>query len=373
MRPVWAEIDLTAISRNVTTLKGLTKQGTLFMAVVKANGYGHGAARVADAAMAAGADRLGVATVEEAVQLREAGITAPIHILSEAPVNPGDSALVAENDLIATVCREETAAALAQAALKQDTVVKVHVKVDTGMNRLGLPADPEVVADFIERLRRPGLAVEGAFTHFATADDPKSDFTARQLELFNAVIRHLDELGLKPAICHAANSAAIISYPDAHLDMVRAGIAIYGLSPSAALAGAARLVPALSLKAKISQVKDVPIGEGISYGLTYTTARASRIATLPLGYADGYSRLLSNTTEVIVNGRMAANTGTICMDQFMVDVTDIPDIMPGTVCTLIGADGEASISADDIARRLGTINYEVVCMINARVPRVFLT
>ncbi|MFA5867288.1 MAG: alanine racemase [Actinomycetota bacterium] len=374
MRPVWAEIDLTAIIHNTKILKGLVSPDTLFMAVVKANGYGHGAYRVAEAALAAGADRLGVATIEEAGQLMSAGIDTPIHILSEAPPNPEDSGAIAENKFIATVCRPETADSLSRAAEDIGQEVVVHVKIDTGMNRLGLKDDPAAVVAFLEHLNRlPAIMPEGIFTHFATADDPASDFPARQLDRFMTVVGELDKRGLCPPIKHAANSAAIIGFPESHMDMVRAGIAMYGLDPSPAFAGRAEIKPALALKARISFVKEVPAGEGISYGLTFKTSRDSRIATLPLGYADGYSRLLSNKTDVLVKGQRAVNTGTICMDQFMVDVTEIAGVEPGTEAALIGRDGGASITADEIASRLGTINYEVVCMISARVPRVYLT
>ncbi len=374
MRPVWAEIDLTSITHNTKVLKDLISPDTLFMAVVKANGYGHGANRVAEAALAAGADRLGVATIEEAGQLMSAGIDMPIHILSEAPPNPADSAAIAENGFIATVCRAETANVLSRAAEDLGREAVVHVKIDTGMNRLGLRDDPDEVVKFLAHLAHlPAVKVEGIFTHFATADDPASDFTVRQLDRFKALIAELDRQGLCPPVKHAANSAAIIGFPESHLDMVRAGIAMYGLDPSPSFAGRVDIKPALSLRTKASFVKDVPAGEGISYGLTYKTTRDSRIATLPLGYADGYSRLLSNKTEVLVNGRRAINTGTICMDQFMIDVTDIAGVEPGTEAVLIGHDGGESITVDEIAARLGTINYEVVCMISARVPRVYIT
>lgn len=374
MRPVWAEIDLTAISHNVNVLRGLTRPGALFMAVVKANAYGHGAIPVAQECVAAGADRLGVATIEEAMQLARAGLGVPIHILTEIPSDPSDLCAALEHGFVMTICRRESAAALSAAAAGTGKRARVHVKVDTGMNRLGIPADPESAADFIRYLLGlPQLDVEGIFTHFATADDPASDFAAVQLARFNGVLEALGEQGICPPVRHAANSAAIIGFPESHLDMVRAGISLYGLPPSPPMAGSADLAPALSLKARITFVKDVAAGEGISYGLTYRPAEPARIATLPLGYADGYSRILSNKTRVIVNGAIAANTGTICMDQFMVDVTGISDVEAGTEVVLIGKQGEAEITADEVADRLGTINYEVVCMIGARVPRVYLS
>ena len=369
---MWAEIDLPAIAHNINVLRGLTRPGALFMAVVKANGYGHGAVPVAQEAIAAGADRLGVATIEEAVQLAQAGITVPIHILSEIPSDPADLCAAIDHGFVLTVCRLETARALDAAAAGRRA--KVHVKLDTGMNRLGIPFEPAAVAEFVEALLGcKSLDIEGIFTHFATADDPDSDFSRVQLVRFIAALDELRRRGICPPVKHAANSAAIIDFPESHLDMVRAGIALYGLNPSSAMAGRADLKPALSLKARISFVKNVPVGEGISYGLTYTTTRPSRVATLPLGYADGYSRILSGKTEVLVNGTKAPSVGTICMDQLMVDVTDIPTVNPGAEVVLIGAQNGNIILADDIAARLGTINYEVVCMIGARIPRVYIS
>ncbi len=372
MRPVWAEIDLTAIARNIDVLRGATRSGAMFMAVVKANAYGHGVVPVAHEAIAAGADRLGVATIEEAVQLAQAGITAPIHILSEIPVDAADLCAALDHGFILTVCREETAFALDAAAAGRRA--KVHVKVDTGMNRLGIPFAPETVVAFVQTLLGfKNIDVEGIFTHFATADEPANDFARVQLERFVSALDELKRRGICPPVRHAANSAAIISLPESHFDMVRAGIAIYGLLPGPALAGRIDLQPALSLKTKISFIKDVPAGEGISYGHSFKTSRSSRIATLPLGYADGYSRLLSNKTEVLVGGLKAPNVGTICMDQFMVDVTGIPNVAVGAEVVLLGNQAAGAISADDIAARLGTINYEVVCMLSARVPRVYIS
>lgn len=374
MRPVWAEIDLTAIKHNVETLRGLTKPGAMFMAVVKANGYGHGAIQVAEAAIAAGADRLGVATIEEAMQLSDSGLLVPIHILTEIPSSRGELCAAINRGFILTICREASAKALSDAAIETGKVAKVHVKVDTGMNRLGISCNPDTSVVFIEYLLSLGnIDIEGIFSHFATADDPASDFPRIQMERFNNVLNELAVKKICPPVRHAANSAAIIAFPDSHLDMVRAGIAMYGLNPSPAMAGSADIKTALSLKARVSFVKDVPAGQGISYGLTYTTERDSRIATLPLGYADGYSRVLSNKVEVLIKGKRAMNTGTICMDQFMADVTDIKGIEAGDECVLIGRSGTDVITADDIAAKLGTINYEVVCAINSRVPRVYLT
>jgi alanine racemase len=373
LRPAWAEINLEAVARNIATLRKLVEPDALFMAVVKADGYGHGAIPVSRTALKSGADRLGVALVEEAIELREQHIHTPIHILSEIPPETYEASRVATSDLIPTVCQMSVAEKLSRAAVQAGRGVKVHIKVDTGMNRLGIPADPERVVNFVRQVQDlPNLEVEGIFTHFALADKPQSDFTDRQFERFQRVIESLEDNGIKVPIKHAANSAAIMTKPQTHLDMVRAGISIYGLPPSPELSQVVRLKPALSLKTKISYLKRVPVGEGISYGLTYRTDKPTLIATLPIGYADGYSRSLSNRSEVLVRGKRARVAGTICMDQFMVDVNHIPNVKVGEEVTLIGRQKGQEITADEIAKLMGTINYEVVCAISKRVPRVYV-
>lgn len=373
MRPVWAEINLKAIAENIKTLKALTKPEVLFMAVVKADGYGHGAVPVARAALESGADRLGVALAEEGTQLRHEKIEVPIQILSE--ISPDDHSLeqVVENDLIATLCQKEVTRALSKAAQDKGKTLKVHIKVDTGMNRLGLPADPTTVYEFVRFVEDlPNLEIEGIFTHFALADRPENNFTAEQFGRFKAVLDRLEQEEVKIPLKHAANSAAIIAFPKTHLDMVRAGISLYGLPPSAELAGQIKLNPALSLKTRISYLKEVPAGQGVSYGHTYVTQETRQVATLPLGYADGYSRLLSNKSEVLVKGKRVKEIGTICMDQFMVDVTDVPEVSVGEEVVLIGKQGSEEVTADELANLLGTINYEIVCMISKRVPRIYV-
>ncbi len=373
MRPAWAEIDLEAIAKNIKTLKQLAQPNTLFMAVVKADAYGHGAVPVSRVALKSGADRLGVALVEEAIELRDQNINAPIHILSEIPPEDYEASQVVSRGLIPTVCQILVAEKLSRAAVQSGKSVKVHIKVDTGMNRLGIPADPEGAVNFVKRVRElPNVEVEGIFTHFALADKPQSDSTERQFERFQRVTSALEKNGIKVPIEHAANSAAIMTKPETHLDMVRAGISIYGLPPSPGLSKIVELKPALSLKAKISYLKRVPAGEGVSYGLTYRTNKATLIATLPIGYADGYSRSLSNKSDVLVRGKRARVTGTICMDQFMVDVNHISDVKVTDEVTLIGSQGSQEITADEIAALMGTINYEVVCAIGKRVPRVYI-
>lgn len=373
MRPVWAEIDLKAIAHNVKTLKSLTKPGVLFMAVVKADGYGHGAVPVARAALEGGADRFGVALSEEGAELRKANIKAPIQILSEISPDDHSLTLAVENDLIPAICQAEVAEALSEAAKRQGKTVKVHVKVDTGMGRLGIPAEPQAALEFIELVRGlENLEIEGVFSHFAMADKPAEPVTAEQFGKFKVVLEALEAAGVTIPLKHTANSAALMAFPETHLDMVRPGIAIYGLPPAADQAGKVDLKPALSFKTKILFLKDVPTGQGISYGHTYVAPGPRKAATLPLGYADGYSRLLSNKSEVLVKGRRASEIGTITMDQIMVDVSDILGVRVGDEVVLIGRQGTEEITADEIAALIGTINYEVVCMISKRVPRVYV-
>lgn len=343
------------------------------MAVVKADAYGHGAVPVARIALKSGADRLGVALLEEAIQLRDQDVHAPIHILSEIPPEDYEASQVVARDLTPTVYQMPVAEKLSRAAVRAEKNVRVHIKVDTGMHRLGISVDPEEVIDFVRRIQKlPNLEVEGIFTHFAMADKPQSDFTDRQFERFQQILKALEKNGIKVPIKHAANSAAIMTKPETHLDMVRAGISIYGLPPSSELKQIVQLEPALSLKTKISYLKRVPAGEGISYGLTYQTEKPTLIATLPVGYADGYSRSLSNRSEVLVRGKRARVAGTICMDQFMVDVNHIPNVKVGDEVTLIGRQGGEEITADEIAELMSTINYEVVCAIGKRVPRIYV-
>jgi alanine racemase len=358
-RPAKAEIDLGAIGRNLQRIKKLTSPKTLFMAVVKADGYGHGALQVAKEALASGADRLGVALPEEGVALRKAGIGGPIHILGE--MHPSASSLVMEFDV---------ADVLGSEARRRGRATRVHVKVDTGMNRLGLPVGE--VPNFLKYLQRyPLLKVEGIFTHFACADDPESDFTKKQYQKFKELLTRLEGDGYSFPLKHSANSAATIFHDETHLDMVRIGIALYGLHPSDATKGKIDLEPALSLISAVSQIKRISAGEGASYSLTYKAPKDRRLALLPMGYGDGYTRLLSNKAEVLIGNRRFPVVGNICMDQSLVDIGACRDIKTGDEIVLIGKQGTEEISADELAKILGTINYEITCMINKRVPRKY--
>lgn len=366
-RLTWVEVDLEAIAQNVRRLRGIVGEQVAIMAVVKADGYGHGAIKVAYTALNNGADWLGVACLNEALALRAAGIEAPILILGYTP--PWQAQQVVEHGIDATVFNLEPAQALGRAAAALGRTARVHVKVDTGMGRLGLL--PEDTVPFVEALAAvPGLAVQGIFTHFAMADSADRSHCNEQWRRFKGLLAELARRGLRPPLAHAANSAATLTMPEAHLDMVRVGVALYGLSPSADVPCPPGFRPALAFKTQVSQVKTVPAGSCVSYGCTYRTARESRLAVIPVGYADGFRRAPQHWGEVLVRGRRAPIVGRVCMDQTIIDVTDIPGVRQGDEVVLIGSQGEERITADEVAARLGTINYEVVSEILARVPRV---
>lgn len=369
MRPVRAEVDLDAIAHNVRLLAE-TAPGSLLCAVVKADGYGHGAVPVARTAVESGADALGVALVAEGAELRDAGIVAPVLVLSQAAPDELDDLVAFE--LEATVYTEpgvERLSAAARRGRRTDVnPIPVHLKVDTGMHRVG--AQPaEVVSLAKEIIDVPGITLASVWTHCAVADEPGNDFTDLQLDRLKAVLADLDAAGIHVPLRHAANSGATIDHPRARLDLVRCGISVYGLPPSPALADRLPLRPALSLVAAASHVKRVAAGERLSYGLRYRCERESTIATVPLGYADGVPRRLGATGgEVLVGGRRRPIAGTITMDQLLVDCGD-DDVRPGDEVVLIGTQGDETITADEWAARLGTIGYEVVCGIGPRVPR----
>ncbi|MDF9408015.1 alanine racemase [Pelotomaculum isophthalicicum JI] len=368
--PVWAEINLDAIANNVREIRRVTKSTAKILAVVKANGYGHGAVEVSRVALANGATWLGVARISEGVALREAGLEAPVLVLGYIP--PEQAVEVVRHRLSQAVYTREMALVLAEAAARGGTRAKVHIKVDTGMGRIGLVSGPDIVDEILRLAKTPYLEVEGIFTHFANADADKN-YTKMQLERFLDITEALRKSGLDIPLKHAANSPALMEMPETHLDMVRAGIIVYGLNPSDRLKHTGlKLYPAMNLKAKVAYVKTVPAGFKVSYGCTYTTAKPTVIATLPLGYADGYPRSLSSKGEVLLNGRRRPVIGRVCMDQIMVDAGNDSHIKMGDEAVLIGRQDDEEITADDIAMKLGTINYEVVCMISLRVPRIYV-
>ncbi|MFX4262206.1 alanine racemase [Pelotomaculum propionicicum] len=369
--PVWAEIDLNALASNISEIRRITSAPAKVMAVVKANAYGHGAAEASRAVLAGGADWLGVARVDEGLSLREAGIEAPILILGYLP--PEQSGDVVRGRLSQAVYTRDMALALAGAAAAEGTRARIHFKIDTGMGRIGWVAGPDAVRDILELAGNRHLEAEGIFTHFAASDSADKGYTQEQLFKFTALIEELRRNGLEIPVKHAANSAALMEMPDTHLDLVRAGIIVYGLYPSDEVDHSViKLRPVMSLKAKVAYVKEVPAGFKVSYGCTYTTEKSTVIATLPLGYADGYSRLLSSKGYALLHGQRAPVVGRVCMDQLMVDVGQIPGVKVGDEAVLIGRQGEQEITADEVAAMLGTINYEIVCMVSHRVPRIFL-
>ncbi len=369
-RPTWLEIDLGAIGRNTQLVKEIVGPDVRVLVSLKADAYGHGAQRVARTVLRNGATWLGVATLSEAVPLREAGIDAPILIFGYAA--NWQAREVVRHDLRATIYSLETARMLSRAATDLGRDVRVHVKIDTGMARLGLRSeDVTGIIAFFEELRElPGLHVEGVFTHFATADSTDQSYARRQLARFHTVLRALDVRGLRPPLVHAANSAALLTIPEARFDLVRPGVAVYGLHPSDEVRLPDAFRPALAFKTQAAQVKDIPVGEGISYGATYITATPTRIAVLPVGYADGFRRAPANWGEVLIRGQRAPLVGRVCMDQCMIDVTHVPGVRTGDEVVLIGRQGDDELAADAVARRLGTISYEVVAELLARVPRV---
>ena len=368
MRPAWAEIDLDAIEHNVRALRERLSPGTHYMAVVKADAYGHGAVEVSRAALSAGATWLGVILVGEGRQLREAGIDAPILLLHEP--HPSDADEAVAFGLTPSVFTEGGIAALDDAADRAGRRVSVHVKVDTGLNRLGIPLariDEAVTA--LAKARH--LDVEGAFSHFAFGDAPANAFNDAQHARFVEALDALRARGVEPPIRHLANSGAALVRPDTHYDLVRIGIATYGLAPGPELADAMDYAPAMSVKARAAMVKRVPAGEGVSYGLRYTLERDATIVSVPLGYADGWVRLAGGTTSALVGGVRYPAVGTVCMDSFMIDVGDA-SVEIGDEVVLIGAQGDERIGADEVAQATQTINYEVVTRITARMPRVYL-
>lgn len=363
LRPTVAVVDLDAIRHNVQKI--LPKDAEL-LAVVKANGYAHGAVPVARTVLEAGADRLGVALVEEGQELRAAGIDAPILCLSECPIGSEVEAIAAE--LTLTVYSEGGLERLASAAAAAGRLPTVHVKVDTGMHRVGV-YPPEDLVGFMKNVRAAGFEVEGVWTHFARAEDDGAT-TAAQLERFHALLEELDGAGLRPPKVHAANSAATVLYPETHFDIVRPGLALFGMVANQQLQAHMGLRPALSWRSAVSFAKRLPVGESVSYGHTFTLEHDSWIATVPVGYADGYSRRLSNTADVLIGGKRRPVVGSVTMDQCLVDCGD-DEIAVGDEVMLLGRQGDEEVTAWELAEHNGTIAYEVLCSIGERVPREY--
>lgn len=369
IRPTKVIVDLKVLANNIRTLNDRLAASTLFMAVVKADAYGHGIVPAAKTAIAECADWLGVALVEEGIKLRESGIQAPILVFGE--VAPNGASLVVQNNIAAMVCSIESLHALNQAAEISGRQAVIHIKVDTGMGRIGL--NPNNVLPFFEKVASfKNVRIEGLFSHFASADEKDKRFSYYQLDRFHNIIASLNARGIKIPLKHIAGSAATIDLPESHFDMARLGISLYGIYPSTEVDHSISLKPAMTLKTEITFLKDVPKGVPISYGRTFVTRRRSRIATLPIGYADGYPRLLSNQGEVLVFGKRVPLIGRVCMDMTMIDVTDIPQAQIGSEVVLFGRQNGAEIFVDEIAQKIGTISHEIICGITRRVPRQYL-
>jgi alanine racemase len=370
LRPVWAEVDLDRLAHNMREIRKAAKSEDI-IAVIKADGYGHGALDIAPVLLENGATRIAVAVLNEAVELRRGGLECPIMILGFTPPSLID--LIVRYDIEQTVYSYELAHELSILAQKKNKIAKIHIALDTGMGRIGFLPNEESVEEVYKISKLPNIVIEGLFSHFSTADEKNKEYTSMQFERYNWFYGRLKEKGININIRHIANSAAIIDLPETHFEAVRPGIILYGYYPSNEITKEKiDLKPVMSLKTNIVHIKKVPPGEYISYGRKFQTNRESIIATLPVGYADGYTRLLFNKAKVIVNGKLVPVVGRICMDQCMIDVTEIEDAKVGDEVILMGEQNEIKFTADDIAELLGTINYEVVCMISKRVPRVYV-
>lgn len=375
-RGAWVEVDLSAIEHNIRIVRKRVGLDRKIMAVVKADGYGHGAVHVAEAALRAGADYLAVSSVEEGVELREANIQAPILILSQPPMRAIPYVLA--YDLMPTIFTQEFALALGEEADQNNMVAKYHLAIDTGMNRIGIFYLDAV--DFIQSINfHRGLKLDGVFTHFATADDP-SDWDFRmQLQRFNEALQLMRNARIDYGLAHSANSAATMRYPDSYFDMVRVGITMYGLTPGPVLRDKDDLIPAMSVKAQIIQVREPQMGEGVSYGFNYRVAKPVQIATVPIGYADGVQRALSGRMQVLYRGRPCRQVGNICMDQMMIEIpldysaegVGSPAEI-GEEIVILGSQGDYEITADMMADELDTISYELICMFGLRLPRIYV-
>jgi alanine racemase len=380
----WAEIDLDAIAANAASLKASAGSKAALMATVKANAYGHGLVPVASTAVQGGATWLAVHRPIEGIHLRQAGLACPILITGYTL--PSESDEIVQWELTPTVNSRPQALALSAAAVAhihsrasgdsgkaapRPTSLPVHVKVDTGMGRYGLL--PDEVLDYVMFLRElPGLALEGLYTHFSVADHADKGYTLHQFDVFMGVVEQLERAGIRVPVKHAANSATTLDLPEMALDLVRCGIALYGLHPSDEVEPAVPLIPVLSLKSRVARVRTLPAGASISYGRTYITDRPTLVALIPVGYGDGYHRILSNRGEVLVGGQRAPILGRVCMDQFVVDVSGIPEVQLHDEVVLIGRQGEDEITAEEVATWAETINYEITTCLLPRVARIYL-
>ena len=373
----WAQIDLCAAEHNFRMVREATAPGAMVCCTIKANAYGHGAVQMARLYEELGADFFAVSNIEEALQLRRHNITRPILVLGYT--DPACAAILAENTISQAVFSYEYGCALAQAAREAGVVVRIHIKIDSGMSRIGfvyhqIGQDDDNLLQAEEVCHLPGLFPEGVFTHFAVADEGVDGrlFTLRQYGCFKEAIETFQRDGIDFLVRHCANSAAIFDYPEMHLDMVRAGVVLYGLRPSEAVVHLPELRPVMQLKSVVSLVKTIRPGDTVSYGRCFVAQRPTRLATVPIGYADGYLRANAETGAcMLVHGQKVPVVGRVCMDQLMLDVTGVENVQRGDTVTVFGTDGDAEIPVDELARNNHTINYELVCAVGPRVPRFF--
>ncbi len=377
LRRTWAQVDIDAIRHNFREIRRAVGDDTEIMCVIKADGYGHGAVFLGQYYEKLGADRFAVSNIEEALQLRENGITKPILILGFTPAEMAGE--LAENNITQAVLSLDYARELSENAVNAGVTVSVHIKLDTGMSRIGfMYQDMERDGGSLEEIKAvcslPGIDANGIFTHFAVSDEAQEgrEATLHQLSCFSGAVEKLKADGITFKTVHCSNSGAIIDYAQARFDCVRAGIILYGLAPSSKLAGRLELKQAMQIKSVIAQIKTIEPGTAISYGRTYVADKPTVIATVPIGYADGYSRSLSGKAYMTVNGKKAPVVGRVCMDQVMIDITGIEGVKTGDEITVIGNGEDNTISFDDIAQLTGTINYELVCLVGKRVPRVYM-
>jgi alanine racemase len=370
-RDTWAEISLDDIKYNFLQFRHFVKQPTKIMAVVKADGYGHGAIEIAKTAIQMGADYLAVALLDEAIQLREAGITEPILVLGYTPSRSVTEAII--QNITLTVFDHEIMDEIINQSSFLNRTASIHLKVDTGMSRIGVTSPEDAFILAAKANMADNVHLEGIFTHFSNADSEDSSFTDTQFQKFKLVLEYLEKHNIYIPIKHCCNSAATMKFPKMHLDMVRVGVALYGLYPDASLKKLPILLKqAMSFKTRIAAIKKVAESQPISYGCTFKPTKESIIATIPVGYADGLSRQLSNRGSLLVQGQKAKIAGRVCMDQSMIDITDLPTCSLGDEVVIFGETQSSFQSVDDIAELMGTINYEVVCLIGKRVPRVYV-
>lgn len=377
IRRTWAEIDLDALDHNIAHIKKAVPEGHSIMGIVKADAYGHGDGFVARRLAERGISAFGVSNIEEAISLRREGITAPILILGYTPVEC--AALLSQQNITQAAVSLEYAEALQAEAQKAGVVLDIHIKLDTGMTRVGFVCDPSEFIHSLQGIKKvsqmENLRITGIFTHFAVADTYTGDcpeYTQMQFDRYVKMIKACKEEEIEVGLCHVANSAATISYPSKHLDMVRSGIITYGMLPSSECEGKIDIKPLMTLKTSVALVKTIKAGSQVSYGRTFTAEHDMVIATVPIGYADGYNRLLSNKGRMLVKGQYAPVVGRVCMDQTMIDITGIEGVQIGDEVVVMGKQGDNVVSAEEIAGIIGTINYEITCAYSKRVPRVYM-